>query len=244
MKKYIFLGTIFINTFFLNAQVLVLSNDTGNIPNGGIIEVTGDTSSGTIIKAKIKITNTSQNSLDIKVRKIENSIISGTKNYFCFNDHCYAPSVYVSPSILMLEPGATDTSFVGEYNPQGHLGMSSITYSFFNIDFPYDSAWVEVHYIALPMSINENHIAENKFSNPYPNPAKSYTVFSYQFTDDVCEVKFVLRNLLGNKIKEFSIKDKENKFILDTSGLRGGMYFYSVIIDGELLLTRKLVVHH
>ena len=83
-----------------------------------------------------------------------------------------------------------------------------------------------------------------EFSNPYPNPANDKTGINFQLPSPNSEARVMLRNLLGSVVKEITVRGAENKFIINTSDLNNGLYFYSVMFENRILFTKKLIVKH
>ncbi len=81
-------------------------------------------------------------------------------------------------------------------------------------------------------------------SEAYPNPANSETKFDYKLPKDTKEVKIIIRSLLGFIMSEHLIEGKTGTITIQTNDLTGGLYFYSLMIDGEINITRKLIIKH
>lgn len=79
-------------------------------------------------------------------------------------------------------------------------------------------------------------------SQNYPNPAKQLTRFDVNL-DKPADVSVTLTNLVGQVVNQGNSKrmnSGNNLVTLDVSGLNGGVYFYSVNVDGQKV-TRKLI---
>lgn len=196
------------------------------------------------IEAKIKVKNNALVSKTIKVKKIENSLIAGSLNTFCFSGNCFSSSTYVSPLSVILSSGATDSSFAGDYSPKGFLGTSTITYVFFDINNVNDSAWVVVNFVATPAGLIENTAIKFDISNPYPNPAKNMVIYNYSFTGEINDAKILVRDLLGNIVIQEQIFDLQGKLSIDISDLKNGIYFYSFVLNNKNVVSKKLVIQH
>jgi hypothetical protein len=58
------------------------------------------------------------------------------------------------------------------------------------------------------------------------------------------DAKLIIRNLLGTVVRDVDINSKSGKLSLNTSDLADGVYFYSVIVNGNPQFTKKLVIRH
>ena len=92
-----------------------------------------------IIVGAVDITNNNANRLGIKVRKTEISLIEGSVNTFCWGGNCFPPFTYESPTAFQMDPGTTNSDFVGDYDHNDFYGESMIAYTFFDELDPTDS---------------------------------------------------------------------------------------------------------
>lgn len=128
---------------------------SNNIVHNSEIIISADPSTEEM-KAYVFVTNNTAEAKDLKVKKEEISLLSGTYNGFCWNSGCFPPFIYVSPDPITLNPGATTTSqdFYGTYSPENQEGISEIRYTFFDANNPNDSISVRVKYITAVESEN------------------------------------------------------------------------------------------
>lgn len=75
-----------------------------------------------------------------------------------------------------------------------------------------------------------------------PNPFAENTVINYNIPTDVMEAKLMFYDLNGRIIKELIIEERgESKLTVYGENLKTGVYTYSLIADGELIATKKMV---
>jgi hypothetical protein len=237
-------GIILFSGFSFSQGLLLLTLGGSPIGNGSTIYYSGDTTSYVAIQSHVMVKNNGAVSKQVKVKKIETSLIPGSTNTFCWGT-CFGPTTYVSPTTKTIAAGAIDTTdFTGDYTPMGHLGISLITYKFFNIADTTDSVTVVVSYNATGVGIS--NISENKitFSNAFPNPANSYTVFNYNLPQTATNAKIIIRNLLGSVMNETALPNLEGNAVISTAELKSGIYFYSLIVNDRIFTTRKLIIQH
>lgn len=197
-----------------------------------------------VIISYLEVTNNSDNPIDVKVRRIENYLVPGSVNSFCWAGLCFTPETSVSPNVLTLEAGATSglDDFTGDYMPNGNSGISSITYEFFNAADSSNLATAIVFY-STSVGINENILDNIELSNAYPNPANSFASFDYDL-NGVSDARLMIYNLLGSIIKEINITNNYGNVKVNTSDLDEGIYFYSLLVGNESLKTHKLIIKH
>ena len=84
----------------------------------------------------------------------------------------------------------------------------------------------------------------------YPNPFSEITTIKYNVKsiNSFSKAEIRITDVLGKEIKTILIKDKglavsvDNSFRLDKSNLKSGIYFYSLLVDGKMLKTMKMIV--
>ncbi|MCL4855866.1 MAG: T9SS type A sorting domain-containing protein, partial [Flavobacteriales bacterium] len=87
--------------------------------------------------------------------------------------------------------------------------------------------------------INSNSIV---LDQNMPNPFAENTVINYNIPNDVMEAKLLFYDLNGRIIKELIIEERgESKLTVYGNNLKTGVYTYSLIADGELIATKKMV---
>ncbi|MGE0560376.1 MAG: tail fiber domain-containing protein [Flavobacteriales bacterium] len=75
-----------------------------------------------------------------------------------------------------------------------------------------------------------------------PNPFAENTVINYNIPTEVMEAKLLFYDLNGRIIKELMIEERgESKLTVYGNNLKTGVYTYSLIADGELIATKKMV---
>lgn len=79
-------------------------------------------------------------------------------------------------------------------------------------------------------------------STAYPNPASGFTNFDYQLSDKAKDARITLSDVFGSVIQEHKLSAQENKLKVNTSLLASGVYFYTLSLDGKMIITKKLIV--
>ena len=230
----------------LFAQSFTLSDTNGvAINHGTTYQVIGDPSDG-VITAKVYVKNNASVAKDVKVKKIINDgdVLPNTINSFCWGIQCYPPDTYESPFPLTIEPGTTATNFYGEYQPMTVPGISKVLYVFFDVNDRNDSVAVFVEYNASPASVGDDLAAQVTFSAAYPNPAMNNVKIDFAIPSGVKSAAIVINNMLGSEVKKIVLDEKKGTARVHVSDLLNGIYFYSLVADDKLIMTRKFVVKH
>lgn len=243
--KYIFINLIFLfaGLGVAFAQNLSLSDESGALNNNDYIYIWGDSGLYTLMNSHLEVHNNGSSAISVRVKKAYVSIIPGSMNTFCWGA-CYDSSTYISGDIISIAAGASNQNdFIGDYFPKGHLGQSTIRYTFYDNTNPNDSVCVNVVYGATPASIQEA-TPMVEFSNAYPNPASSIVYFNYTLRPGSYNAEIVISDLLGGEAIRQKIPIGGSKSSIDVSSLTSGVYFYSLKINGEPQFTRKLIIKH
>lgn len=246
MKKILLVLLSFSMASGLFAQSFTLSDTNGMaIDHGSTYQVIGDPSDG-VITAKIYVKNNATAAKDVKVKKIinDNDVLPLTINSFCWGIQCYPPDTYESPFPLTIEPGATVTNFYGEYQPMTVPGISKVLYVFFDINDRNDSVAVVVEYNASPASVGDDLAGQVTFSAAYPNPAMNSVKIDYTLPSGVKSAAIVINNMLGSEVKKVELEEKSGTARIQVADFLNGIYFYSLVADDKLVMTRKFVVKH
>ena len=85
--------------------------------------------------------------------------------------------------------------------------------------------------------------AGNKLWSNVPNPFKQETRIRYALTEDVREAQLCIYDLSGRQLSCHRLNDRgESEFILRAAALNPGIYLYSLIADGQVVDTHRMVV--
>jgi len=238
MKKLVLLTYLLSMVAFLGySQNLSLIYEGNPVPNDGAVVYTGEPTTPVIV-AYMGVTNNYSDTLSVMCKKVEIYLVPGSQNTFCW-DNCYPPNIYISLGFLKIGPGETNTAFTGDYEPLTHPGQSIIRYVFFDMNNPNDSICFKALFNAYPLGI-ENQEDVATLSKVYPNPATTQASFNYSIESGASAVLLV-RNVLGATVKEVFLTGSGVARI-NTMELSEGIYFYSLMVNGQIKSTRKLVV--
>jgi len=78
----------------------------------------------------------------------------------------------------------------------------------------------------------------------YPNPTNGGTTIGYDFStmNEYCTATIDVYDVFGKKIKTLELKNNKGTVQLNSGELSSGMYFYTLMVDGQRLKTEKLIV--
>lgn len=199
---------------------------------------------GEKITAGIQIRNLTNGPIQIEIRRIDKVIGTSQINYFCWGDECFDARTNELPLSKRINPGETSDLFKSVLEAGLVEGMSTVTYLIYDRDNPGQSVEYELTYqveedYSKYVIFNSSDIRINEV---YPNPAKTYAIFDYNLLNKEVEAKIVIHNVLGSVVGEYELSYFETTLKVDTKELNPGVYFYTLYLDNDGLLTKKLVV--
>lgn len=76
----------------------------------------------------------------------------------------------------------------------------------------------------------------------YPNPASSYTSISWEIYDNLKDAGYSVVDLSGREQLQGKLSSNQGEEVIDTRGFKQGVYIITIYNNGELKVSRKLVV--
>ena len=241
MKKTLLtFAVVLLTVFSMNAQDLTLSWEGEAL--GDTVIVWGDPSDFEIVFHAV-VHNNTDNGMQIKVRRKRLSMVEGTTSAFCWG-LCFPPDTEesVDARLILANGQSTDEEFSGHYTTASKIGTSVVEYTFFNSANEDQNVKVVAKYWASPEGIAEDAMNGGSISDIYPNPATTAINIDYNMPAKVDFAKVRIVNLLGAVVKESNIDRNANKLSMDISDLKGGIYFYTVMVNDDVYKTKKLVI--
>jgi hypothetical protein len=231
MKRSLWLACLVLSAHYLCAQSFEIST----------LQETYKGQIGDIIKAPVRFKNTTEKPITLIIRKQSGQIGGTQKNYFCIDANCLDQKV--EDYAIKIDPNQSFNSLQFALEAGLANGVSSIKYVAFNKFNP-----AEMQEFELFFSVEEKAEKESIYTSRhinlhevYPNPAEDFAFVNYKILNDEIKAKIILYNILGNQIEEYPLPFSENKVKIRTEALNSGVYFYTLYLDDEGVVTRKLV---
>jgi hypothetical protein len=76
----------------------------------------------------------------------------------------------------------------------------------------------------------------------YPNPANNIVMLDYQMGDPNISAKIVIHNVLGSMVGEYPMSPYEERLKITTQQLQPGVYFYTLYVNNENFVTKKMII--
>ncbi len=157
------------------------------------------------------------------------NIYAGTRGYWVYH------STDGGENWPLLNSGLTNKYILSlTMNKNGYLFAGSDTSGVFRSVNP------------VVTGIEKNTITDRAFrlEQNYPNPFNPVTTITFQLAE-TNEVKLIIYNLLGQKVKELlkgKIEAGLHNVTLDASGFSSGVYYYQLTTSSGYIQTKKMVV--
>lgn len=204
---------------------------------------TSQTESGTYVYVK----NTSALPKKVRVQRVIDYVAPRHITTFCWGGICYDSDKQLSETYT-LQPGET--------TPQAYAlapkieniyyapGTSKVTYIFFDDENPNDRTTLQLTYIVSATTDiqPEVDILSTTLSPSFPSPAIDNARISYTIASPYATASLEVYNLIGNVVYTTPLRTARGVVSLSTAGMNSGLYFYSVVVDGKKMATKKLIV--
>jgi hypothetical protein len=93
------------------------------------------------------------------------------------------------------------------------------------------------HQLTVELSSTQVVILEQNV----PNPFAEQTSISYFIPENITNAQMVFTDILGNNIKQVEVKSGYGTVTVFASNLTSGQYSYSLVIDGKVVETKRMV---
>lgn len=239
MKKSIFTLVLMAVIGCVSAQSLQFELNGTVYSEGETIECTTPNEWGEYIQ-EMQLRNLTSDDLNVLVKKEVIEDLEGVMNFFCWG-MCFGPDTYVSPNPVTVaansitEEGAL--SFHAMFNDDV-FGKVLVKFSAYDERHPEDAVTINVLFHKSGEGVHESSAVY--VGQPYPNPASSMVSFDCNLQGS--NVTAVVYNLLGQEVMRQDVNTFEGKLNLSVADLNDGIYFCSIMRDGQAISTVKFVV--
>ncbi len=243
MKQYLLLIVLLLFPVFHSSgqQLLVLDSQNRDLSND-TLTISGSPQDE-LLKASLFLHNGTTQQTQVWIRITDEDLLPGAEISFCRNGRCYTHQelAIAQPLETLAGKKLSRQDLYGSYFPGGQTGTSTVTYEFFSDNGAFDPVRIVVKYTAddNPAGIS---LPLFSVSSPSPNPAATYTHFSYSIAHEVNQAFLIVRDLTGTVVLEEPVNVNATRIRLNVSDLSNGIFLYSLVLDGQPVVTRKLIV--
>ena len=247
MNKIIISFVLILCSIVCNAQTFeLLDSNNNNIGGTDHYEL----STGIMLsETKFHIKNISLRTAEYSAKTFEIANTTGSDLQVCFGSACYIAysgdtSIQYFSDSKSLQSDEIDLSFkVAPFAFSWSAGDSATwRVTIFDILNPNDSASAIITWKVNSVSINE--IRENEISlNAYPNPVVNDLTIDYTISAFANNARIEIQDITGKKIKRFAISNKQGQLFIDLKNYNSGIYFSTLIVNDQNILTKRIIKH-
>jgi hypothetical protein len=195
-----------------------------------------------LLRIPIKIKNNTDKTQFYIIKKVKGELGDTQKGYFCYHNHCLEPSV--EEFSKKVEPGETlhDLYYTIESGIQS--SQTNIKLEFFPKGSPQESLTRSFN-VVVEEKPGRALIFQSKeitIQDIYPNPVQEHGFIDYKINAESVKATIIVHNILGKSMGEYELSASENRLKIATDELVSGVYFYTVYINSNGILTRKLII--
>jgi hypothetical protein len=197
---------------------------------------------GEVVRAPLRFTNHSDQPITVYLRQAGGQIGTSQRSYFCRGGDCLDGAA--KDMIFKLEPGQSIADLEVILEAGLVPGLSTMRYTAVNRANPSEVIEFDLNFIVEERQ-RESTIYKSRYitvQDVYPNPASDYAFVDYRLLEDQVAARIVVHSVLGNTMGEYELASFESQAKILTGNLNPGIYFYTLYIDGEAVMTRKLIV--
>lgn len=243
MKKIITCLGLFAVTFSASAQgIEIYLADEDEDVSGTTVEFL---EGGESMHQEFDVKNVSGSTLVLRIERFKVLELEGTEDYLCWGANPETGACYAAGSVSPSNPWLTPDSSPLENDSSGWLAsyhtangiVGCVQYRYYVVDDSdarLDS--VDVFYCST-VSIEEDIKVT---VSVYPNPAADFV--NVVMENDHNNIDFTLYNILGESVINAKLNAGTNNITVNK--LPNGVYFYSILKEGNILETKKLIVRH
>jgi hypothetical protein len=197
---------------------------------------------GEVIQVPVRIKNTFDKPITVVVKRIETQIGSSQKNFFCPDNDC--TDQRTDSYTIRIEPGETLENFSIGLEAGLTEGFSSVKYQVYNKVNPAEIIHLDLNF-AVEARREKSHIYSSQFitlHDVYPNPVVTNARIDYNIHKENTKAKIIIHNILGSPLSVYELLPGVNSIKVDADALNSGIYFYTLYVNNEGVMTRKLMV--
>ncbi len=175
----------------------------------------------------------------MKIKKMNDSLIGGSRSWFCTGQSCYGDLVTLSYSFN----GSPGTYLQTHFKQSLTVCDTNIVrYTAFSVSNPNDSAWVDIVYYCVGGLASVQSAPETTQLNAFPNPANNTVQLSFTALEQNAQLE--IYNLLGERVEVLQVGALSTSAVVDVTAFADGMYMVRLVNGDGLLAQKTIVVSH
>ncbi len=193
-----------------------------------------------LVKIALKIKNLSDKPYFYVIRKVRSDLSESQKGYFCLERNCLEPSIVEFSK--KVEPGETINL---DYTLETGIQPVQNTLKFEVFPKGNFDQVLEHNVSIMVEERTQQSIFQTKditIHDVYPNPAQDHATIDYKINNELYNAKIVMYNILGKPLGDYELPANDTQIKIQTDELPSGVYFYTLYLNNNGVLTRKIIV--
>ncbi len=91
-------------------------------------------------------------------------------------------------------------------------------------------------------SINSSTLTKNKLLQNIPNPYTNQTTIQFVIEDKAENAFLMITDLSGKQLQKLAISREQDSIELSSENFGAGIFNYSLVVDGNLIATKQMVI--
>ncbi len=194
------------------------------------------------LRIPLRIKNNTDKPQFYIIRKANNDLGGTQKGYFCLDKNCLETEI--DEFSKRVESGETLNGLYYTLETGLVTGQNNLKFEFFLRGSPQNVIQHQVN-ITIDEHRAKSFIFQSKditIQDVYPNPVTDQAFIDYKIHTETIKAKVVIHNILGSSVGNYELPNSENRIKLTTDEFSAGVYFYTVYLDNNGVLTRKLII--
>lgn len=215
------------------AQVRVLND---------VVEFNGKVN--TTQRKSLILQNDSDQAKEYILKFLRGNIASSQNVKICLGNTCYDPKKDLAKVKVKLNPGEIYTDLYLEFDLGITEAKGTFDLHFANAENLRDVFIIESIY-NVENTPSDNSTVDHKditMGSIYPNPSSRYAQLDYQIKNPAVNARIVINSFIGNPVVDLRLDPTQKSIGINVADLNPGIYFYTLIVDNQNIVTRKLVV--
>ncbi len=195
-----------------------------------------------IVNIPLKIKNNTDKAQFYIIRKVSGDLGGTQRGYFCLDDNCLESDM--NEFSKKIEPGQTITGLYYKLETGLVSGQNNLKFEIFK-----RGQFAEAMEHTVTVTVEERNERSLVFQSKditihdvYPNPVSNHAFIEYRIINESVKANVVIHNILGMAMGDYELPLFETRIKIYTEGLAPGIYFYTLYLDNDGVLTRKLIV--
>lgn len=214
-------------------QVRVLSED---------VEFKGDL--GATQRKTIILQNEAEQTKTYILKNLRGNVGSSQKVRICIGEQCFDPKKELAKIKLKLGAGEILTDMYLDFD----LGIAEARGSF-DLTFVNENNLRDVFVVEARYEVDDPNLKVDEFdykdivlSDVYPNPSVRIAQFDYEFKNKSAKARIAINSFIGNPVAEYELDPERSTLAIPVADFNPGIYFYTLFLDNQNIVTKKLVV--